>query len=148
MWHYCYHLVAPLINVLSTRQKEKVKYMRHYYYHLVAPLILILCTSRRKANLSGYILEFQNIYFLLNISLIKELLLKSWKNSRLLAIYFSLTWFSTIIVYHYCQPLLSTIVVNHYCQSLLLIIIVNHYCQHVKQEPSKFVYTTRVLHFM
>ena len=123
--------------------------MWHYCYHLVAPLILILCTSKRKTNLSGYILEFQNIYFLLNISLIKELLLKSWKNSRLLAIYFSLNWFSTIIVNHYCQPLLSTIIVNHCCQPLLSIIIVNiivnHYYQHVKQEPSKFVYTSRVL---
>ena len=38
---------------------------------LVAPLVLILRTRMRKVNLSIYILEIQNIFILLNNSLIR-----------------------------------------------------------------------------
>ena len=43
--------------------------MQQYWCNFVtyeAPLVLILCTSMRKANISGYGLEIQNIFVLYN----------------------------------------------------------------------------------
>ena len=55
---------------------------------IVAPLVLVLRSSKIKANLFGHILEIQNIFVLLNRSLIRGVLIE--KFARLRAIYISL----------------------------------------------------------
>ena len=55
-------------------------------------IVLILLTCTRKINLSGYILEIENIFLLLNSSSIREV-----KISILTAVYFSLTCLQYIV---------------------------------------------------
>ena len=57
-------------------------------------IVLILLTCTRKINLSGYILEIENIFVLLNGSFIKQV---KRKISILPAVYFSLTCLQYIV---------------------------------------------------
>ena len=62
---------------LQTNQEREGQIQLLQLCDPVARLCLIFRTSVRKANLFSYILKIQNVFVLLNISLIKRVMIKS-----------------------------------------------------------------------